>query len=122
MKLARKKRRHAWNSTRRFSRYVKRKGGEYPVKITTWFLAGPLLFGSVVASSALSADGILLKEEMPGGYCHLQFTAIREETLSAIPELKDASSGDRIDYYGSCDHDPLGKDEIEEASAKAGGR
>jgi hypothetical protein len=84
------------------------------LKITTWFLAGPLLFGSMVASSALSADGILLKEEMPGGYCHLQFPAIREETLSAVrPVLQDASSGDRIDYYGSCDHDPLGKDEIE---------
>jgi hypothetical protein len=83
------------------------------VRITSWFLAGTLLFGSVAASSALSADGILLKEEMPGDYCHLQFPAIREETLSAIPELKDASSGDRIDYYGSCDHDPLGQDEIE---------
>jgi hypothetical protein len=83
------------------------------VKITTWFLAGPLLFGSMVASSALSADGIVLKEEMPGGYCHLQFPAIREETLSASPELKDASSGDRIDFYGSCDHNPLGIDEIE---------
>jgi len=85
------------------------------VKITTWFFACPLLFGSVVASSiALSADGILLKQEMPGGYCHLQFPSIREETLSwDRPVLKDASSGDRIDYYGSCDHDPLGKEEIE---------
>ena len=84
------------------------------MKITTWFLAGPLLVGSVVTSStALSADGILLKEEMPRGYCHLQFPSIREETLSsAQPVLKDASSGDRIDYYGSCDHDPLGNEEI----------
>jgi hypothetical protein len=102
-----------YSSTRRFRRYVKKKGGEYTVKITTWFLA-LLLFSSVVASTALSADGILLKEEMPGGYCHLQFPAIREETLSwDRPVLKDADSGDRIDYYGSCDHDPLGKDEIE---------
>jgi hypothetical protein len=85
------------------------------LKITTWFLAGPLLFGSVVTSNtALSADGILLKEEMPGGYCHLQFPAIREETLSSDrPVLKEADSGDRIDYYGSCDHDPLGKEQIE---------
>jgi hypothetical protein len=26
--------------------------------------------------------------------------------------LKDPSSGDIIDFYGSCDHDPLGQDEI----------
>lgn len=29
------------------------------------------------------------------------------------PQLKPATTGDIIDYYGPCDYDPLGKDEIE---------
>lgn len=91
------------------------------MKITTSFLAGLLLVGSVVASStALSADGILLKEEMPGGYCHLKFPAIREDTLdSDHPILQNPSSGDIMDYYGPCDHDPLGKDEIQSQKLQA---
>ncbi|HZA56148.1 MAG TPA: hypothetical protein VE616_18035, partial [Candidatus Udaeobacter sp.] len=49
----------------------------------------------------------------PGSYCHLTFPAIRENTLASDrPVLKDPSEGDIIDYYGSCDHDPLGADEI----------
>jgi hypothetical protein len=46
-------------------------------------------------------------------YCHMKFPAIREETLSwDRPVLKDASSGDIIDFYGPCNYDPLGKDAI----------
>jgi hypothetical protein len=26
--------------------------------------------------------------------------------------MKDPKEGDIVDYYGSCDHDPLGKDEV----------
>lgn len=46
-------------------------------------------------------------------YCHLRFPANREQTLdSDKPELKPATTSDIIDFYGPCDHDPLGKDEI----------
>ncbi len=46
-------------------------------------------------------------------YCHLKFPAISEETLgSANPVLKDPGSGDIIDFYGPCDHDPVGYDEV----------
>jgi hypothetical protein len=49
-----------------------------------------------------------------GDYCHMKFPAIREETLSAKqPMLKDADSDDLIDFYGPCDHDPTGSDEIQ---------
>ncbi len=61
------------------------------------------------------APGVLSKVELAPGsnYCHLKFPAIREDTLDwDRPVLKDASTDDIIDYYGSCDHDPLGKDEI----------
>ncbi|MBI2358409.1 MAG: hypothetical protein HYV04_05815, partial [Deltaproteobacteria bacterium] len=46
-------------------------------------------------------------------YCHLKFPAIHEETLSwDRPVLKDSSTSDVIDFYGPCDTDPMGKDQI----------
>ncbi len=85
------------------------------MKIATAFLAALLLMGSLGASSALAAaEGVISNAVLiPGVYCHLRFPAIRESTLrSNGPVLKDPSEGDIIDFYGSCDHDPLGKDEI----------
>jgi hypothetical protein len=85
------------------------------MKIATSFLAAVLLIGSFGVSGTLAvAPGVISNATLtPGSYCHLTFPAIREDTLSwDRPVLKDASSGDIIDFYGSCDHDPLGKDEI----------
>jgi hypothetical protein len=85
------------------------------MKIVTSFLAALLLVGNLGASNALAAaPGVISNATLtPGSYCHLTFPAIREETLSwDRPVLKDPSEGDIIDYYGSCDHDPLGQDEI----------
>ena len=49
-----------------------------------------------------------------GNYCHLRFPAIRPETLGTKhPQLKSAAEGDLIDFYGPCDHDPVGQDEVE---------
>lgn len=75
------------------------------------FFAGPLL----VSSSLLqAADAILSKvPDGSGKFCHLKFPAIRPETFSwPQPELKDPSEGDIIDFYGPCDHDPRGKEEV----------
>jgi hypothetical protein len=48
-----------------------------------------------------------------GSYCHVKFPAIREQSLGTrYPVLKDASEGDIIDFYGPCNHDPLGKEEV----------
>jgi hypothetical protein len=48
-----------------------------------------------------------------GTYCHLKFPAIDENTLSSkTPKLKAATSGDIVDYYGPCDHDPVGYEEV----------
>ena len=73
-----------------------------------------VLVSGSLAGNALAADGVLLKQEYtPGSYCHMKFPAIQEDTLlTDHPQLKSADSGDIIDYYGSCDHDPLGKDEV----------
>jgi len=79
--------------------------------LSVLFLAGAM--GSSIG--AAGAEGVISKDALTeGSYCHMKFPAIREETLSTShPVLKDASSGDIIDFYGPCDHDPLGKDEIQ---------
>ena len=60
------------------------------------------------------AEGVISKVAAPSGdYCHLKFPAILENTLYwDRPVLKDPRDGDIVDFYGSCDHDPLGKEEI----------
>jgi hypothetical protein len=87
------------------------------MKLATSFFAGLLLIGTLGGSStAIAGNGVISKQELtPGSYCHLKFPAIREETLgSDHPVLSDPSDGDIIDYYGPCDEDPLGKDQIHE--------
>lgn len=43
----------------------------------------------------------------------MQFPAMKEGTLtSKHPELKDPSSGDIIDFYGSCDETPTGANQV----------
>ena len=72
-------------------------------------IVGALGLGSATAR----AENVLLKEaSAPASYCHLKFQAIQESTLAgARPSL--TISGDLIDFYGSCDHDPLGSDEVQ---------
>ena len=70
---------------------------------------------SLLGSSLLwAADGIITKvPDSSGNFCSLRFPAIREETLYwDRPVLKDPSDGDIISFYGPCDYDPLGKDQI----------
>jgi len=80
-------------------------------------LLSVLLLIELIAVSAVplwAQEGILFKQTAgETNYCHMKFPAIREDTLSwDRPVLKDKSTGDIIDYYGSCNHDPLGKEEI----------
>jgi len=74
--------------------------------------AGVLWFGAV---PLWAQQGVIYKAEAKvDNYCHLKFPAIREETLSwDRPVLKDKSDGDIIDFYGPCNYDPLGKEEIQ---------
>jgi hypothetical protein len=60
------------------------------------------------------AEGVIRRVPVPGtNYCRLRFPAIREDTLySGRPVLKDPSDGDIVDFYGRCDYDPLGKEEV----------
>lgn len=67
-----------------------------------------------LGSRAWGAEDFISKvPDSTGKYCHLRFPAIREESLFwDRPVLKDPSEGDIIDFYGPCDHDPLGRDEV----------
>src|SRR5262245_14679518 len=79
-------------------------------RILIWLLAILLLDSSLV----LAAESVIYKvPDATGKFCHLRFPAIKEETLSwDRPVLKDPSQGDIIDFYGPCNYDPLGKEEI----------
>ena len=83
------------------------------MKIATSFLAGLLFIGSLGAiNSAMAADGILSKDEFTAGsYCHMKFPAIDEETLGDdCPVL---TQTDIIDFYGPCDENPVGEDQVQ---------
>lgn len=80
--------------------------------LSVLFLAAAM--GSSIASAAGTENVISKNVLTEGRYCHIKFPAIEERTLSwKRPVLKDPSEGDIIDFYGPCDHDPLGKEEIQ---------
>ena len=89
---------------------------EYPMSYLRRIRSILLLTGSMTLFSSLlwAADGVIYRNpDATGQFCHLRFPAIREETLSSNrPMLKDPSEGDIIDFYGPCDHDPLGRAEV----------
>jgi hypothetical protein len=75
-----------------------------------------LLIGSVSGFAPLwAAQAVIYRKavDAAGKYCHLKFPAIQKKTLySGRPVLKDASDGDIVDFYGPCDYDPLGREEV----------
>ena len=79
-------------------------------------LAGSVIFalGSLSVTLLSAADRIISKvPDTSVNSCSLTFPAIKESTLYwPRPVLKDPSSGDIISYYGECNHDPLGQQEI----------
>jgi hypothetical protein len=83
------------------------------MKITTSFLAGLLFIGSLGAiNSAVAADGILSKNEFAAGsYCNVKFPAIDDETLG--DDRPTLTKNDIIDFYGPCDENPVGEDQVE---------
>lgn len=74
-----------------------------------------LLLGGFVGASAApaAADGVLFRVRLDqSGYCHMKFPAIQEGALASnLRVLKDAGTGDIIDFYGPCSYDPAGDQE-----------
>jgi hypothetical protein len=104
----------------------KSKKGDIPMLYTSkkvFYLSVVMLAGALALEVAPreaqnvpeNAPGIVA--EIPGqpeGYCHMKFPAIEEGTLGTDhPRLESGAEGDTIDYYGSCDHDPLGREEVQ---------
>jgi hypothetical protein len=92
------------------------------MKMFTTKNSKPLVYGLILATSLgigaarASADDqdVSTSTLTLEGYCHLRFPAIQGRTLSSDhPQLKSEDSGDIVDFYGPCDHDPLGKDEVD---------
>jgi hypothetical protein len=89
------------------------------MKIATSFLAALLFTGTLGAfNNATAQDGVLLDQDFTdGSYCHLKFPAIHQDSLSgpaldASDEVPVLSQSDIIDFYGPCDEDPRGKDQV----------
>ena len=89
------------------------------INIGESFLAALVLIGSWGASSnvlaadskAPGAEGILLKEEyVLDSYCHQKLPAIRESSLAGDHPV--LSAEEKIDFYGPCNQDPVGKDQL----------
>jgi hypothetical protein len=84
------------------------------MKIATSILAGVLFIGTMGAiNSAVAANEDTEKVPLSAdSYCHEKFPAIRGRTLGTDdPTLKDADTGDVIDFYGPCNESPTGKDQ-----------
>ena len=62
--------------------------------------------------SAWGEEVILSVPTDTTAYCHLKFPAMRADTLSWEQPVLDATTGNIVDFYGACDYDPVGLDEI----------
>ena len=78
-------------------------------------LTGMILMGALglTAVPTRAQTAVISKDVLTNGsFCHSKFESIREDTLaSAQPVLKDVD--DIVDFYGPCNHDSLGKEEIQ---------
>ena len=83
------------------------------MKTVKLLLTGMILTGALGLSPVSTRAQTISKDVLTDGtYCHEKFESIREDTLaSAQPVLKDVD--DIVDFYGPCNHDPLGKEEIQ---------
>ena len=79
------------------------------VSILTNLLLSSTFFWGV--PTAYAQEGIVRVPADSTSYCHMKFPPIREDTLSWANPVLNESAGSIIDFYGPCDHDPLGKDE-----------
>jgi len=92
----------------------RKKGGEimknFKANLSMLLVVGVL----GTSGAALAADGVEVEGQLaPGSYCHEKFTAMNKRSLGDNqPELKQSTTGDIVDYYGPCDENPTGKDQI----------
>ena len=77
--------------------------------LSNLFLSSTLFWGVPAAE----ADELAIKEAANlSFYCHMKFPEMRVDTLSWDRPVLDETAGNVVDFYGPCDHDPTGADEI----------
>lgn len=79
-------------------------------------LAALILLGNIaVSATAFAADGIISKDDLSSdSYCHEKFAPIEGKSLASDDPVLRSTPSDVIDYYGPCDEDPTGKDQVRE--------
>lgn len=77
--------------------------------LTNLLLSSTLFWG---VPSADGQEGIAKVPAETTSYCHMKFPPIRPDTLFGPDPVLNENAGNIIDFYGSCDHDPLGADEV----------
>lgn len=90
------------------------------MKIATSFLAAVLFTGTLGSiNTAMAADGVISKDELAtDSYCHEKFHAMTRQSLDADNPVIN-NSGAVIDFYGPCDENPVGKDQIQDQELEA---
>jgi hypothetical protein len=80
------------------------------ISLLTNLVLSSTLFWAV---STASGEEVILKVPTDtSNYCHMQFPPIREDTLSWERPVLNEAAGNSIDFYGPCDHDPVGPEEV----------
>jgi len=82
------------------------------VALLSGLVLSSTLFGGVVMAQDVGSTAIVRVPAESGSYCHMKFPALREDTLAWSQPVFDEAAGPIVDFYGSCNHDPLGIDEI----------
>jgi hypothetical protein len=77
--------------------------------VTNLLLSSTLFWGVPTADGQ---EGVVRIPAETTSYCHMKFPPILENTLFSVHPLLNESAGNSVDFYGSCDHDRLGADEI----------
>ena len=90
------------------------------MKIATSFLAALLFTGALESiNTAMSADGVISKDELAtGSYCHEKFHPMTGQSLDTDKPVVN-NSGATIDFYGSCNENPLDQDQIHDQKLQA---
>ncbi len=84
------------------------------MKAKTLILTGLILAANLTWGTSVKADDSISKVSTDSvSYCHMKFPPISDETLFSDHPVLNEAAGNVIDFYGSCDHDPLGQDEVQ---------
>ncbi len=75
---------------------------------STLFWGVPLAYGEDLSSEEEFSS---IPVEI-SGYCHMKYPLMREDSLSWVQPVFDDDGGKPVDFYGPCNHDPFGADEI----------